>query len=130
MIVWKNNAVIDGAQKQRGKLGIMMIDTTLVLSSDYDVDDVKKGWLGKYNGRHKNELSKLPEEVYSEAPEGTIAENYESRMARIDKAAEKYHRLMLNDNGRNFLCKELGIIFTWGNSMEIAIHPSSNQGKK
>lgn len=56
--------------------------------------------------------------------------NYDSRMKWIKEAAKKYHRLMLNDNGRAFLQQELKTISKWGNSKaDFKIHSSSNEGK-
>ncbi|WP_407056508.1 DUF2515 family protein, partial [Acinetobacter baumannii] len=59
-----------------------------------------------------------------------IAEDYDSRMKWIGKAAEKYHRLMLDEKGRPFLQQELKTISKWGNSKaDFKIHSSSNEGK-
>ena len=101
-------------------------DATLVLSSDYDRSDVQKEaprlmgphhqpttQVQNYKGRHRNVLDKLKEEVYEDASALTFAPSYDSRMKWIKRAAAKYHRLMLDDNGRAFIHKELAIISTW-----------------
>ncbi|WP_171525056.1 MULTISPECIES: DUF2515 family protein [Acinetobacter] len=104
-------------------------DSTLVLSSDYSVDAVKPRH-GKYEGRHKDVLDKLPESVYSEPLAHTKVQDYDSRMEWIQKAAEKYHTLMLSDTGRPFLEKELAIIAGWGNSKaDFVVGKDSNDGK-
>lgn len=64
----------------------------------------------EYQGRHAGVLDKVLETVYSEPLANTKVANYDSRMEWINKAAEKYHRLMLNDKGRYFLEEELKII--------------------
>ena len=66
-----------------------------------------------YKGRHRNVLNHLKEEVYEDANALTYAPSYDSRMEWIKRAAAKYHRLMLDDNGRAFIHKELKIISTW-----------------
>ena len=104
-------------------------DSTLVLSSDYSVDAVKPRH-GKYEGRHKDVLDKLPESVYSEPLAHTKVQDYDSRMEWIQKAAEKYHTLMLSDTGRPFLENELAIIAGWGNSKaDFVVGKDSNDGK-
>lgn len=120
-------------------------DSTLVLSSDYLVDSVKpirksksmlpssyniKNMEREYQGRHAGVLGKLPETVYSEPLATTKVANYDSRMEWIQKAAEKYHRLMLSDKGRVFLEKELIIIAGWGSSKaHFTVGKDSNDGK-
>ncbi len=60
----------------------------------------------------------------------TKVENYDSRMEWIQKAAEKYHRLMFSDKGRQFLEKELGVIAEWGKSKaDFTVGKDSNDGK-
>jgi len=128
VIVWENCSVKFGAWMQRWFIG--MPDATLVLSSDYSVDDVKKNWFGNYTGSKADQLVELKEDVYIAPLSGTKAENYDSRMIWIGKAAEKYHRLMLDDKGRNFLHQELQTITSWGTSKaDFKIHPNSNEGK-
>ncbi|KXO74275.1 hypothetical protein AYL20_12635 [Acinetobacter venetianus] len=126
-IVWKDKNVQRQAAIQRVT---NTPESTLVLSSDYDSDMVRKNRQGQYKGRLANELSQLPESAYSEPSEGTKVENYDSRMKWIQKAAEKYHRLMQNEKGRKFLEKELMIIAGWGNSKaEFKVGSDSNDGK-
>lgn len=126
-IVWEDENVQFQASVQR----ISHIpDSTLVLAHDYDACAVKKNVLGEYSGEHAKELAELPETVYQEPLSDTIVENYDSRMAWIDKAANKYHRLMLGEKGRQFLEKELAIIATWGNSTaSFTVKEDSNDGK-
>jgi hypothetical protein len=51
-------------------------------------------------------------------------------MEWIQKAAEKYHSLMLNDKGRIFLEKEITNIAGWGNSKaDFNVGKDSNDGK-
>lgn len=120
-------------------------DSTLVLSSDYSVEAVKsirksqtilpsaynKQSIEKaYQGRHSGVLDKLAETVYSEPSATTKIENYDSRIEWIKTAARKYHRLMLDDNGRSFLENELGIIAGWGDSKaDFIVRRDSNDGK-
>jgi len=120
-------------------------DSTFVLSSDYSVDAVKpirkstrtlpsaynqKDQEKTYEGRHAGILNQLPESVYSEPLPDTKLQDYDSRMVWIQKAAKKYHRLMLSDTGRSFLEKELAIIAGWGNSKaDFNIGKDSNDGK-
>ena len=126
-IVWKNWKVQGQAMVQRIT---RTPDSTLVLSSDYDADMVRANKQGQYTGRLAKELSELPETVYSEPLEDTKVEDEDSRMKWIQKAAEKYHRLMQNEKGRAFLEKELAIIATWGNSKaDFKVGSDSNDGK-
>ncbi|WP_171405355.1 DUF2515 family protein [Acinetobacter radioresistens] len=105
-------------------------DSTLVLSSDYGVDAVKPDKNGNYKGRHAGVINQLPESVYSEPLPHTRVQNYDSRMEWIQKAAEKYHLLMLSNKGRPFLEKELAIIAGWGNSKaDFNVGKDSNDGK-
>lgn len=120
-------------------------DSTLVLSSDYCAEAVKPVRVSQtilpstynmqsmkraYQGRHNGVIDELPESVYSEPLPHTKVENYDSRMEWIEKAAEKYHDLMLDDKGRSFLEKELGIIAGWGNSQaDFRVGKDSNDGK-
>ena len=128
-IVWENCSVKFGAWMQRWFMG--MPDATLVLSSDYSVDEVKKNWFGNYTGSKADQLTEIKEDVYISPLSDTKAEDYDSRMIWIGKAAEKYHRLMLDDKGRSFLHQELRIITGWGDSKaDFKIHTSSNEGKK
>ncbi|EFF82806.1 hypothetical protein HMP0015_1724 [Acinetobacter haemolyticus ATCC 19194] len=126
-IVWKDWKVQGQAMIQR-TTGTP--ESTLVLSSDYDVDAVKPNRHGQYTGRHAAELNQLPDTVYSEPLEGTKVENYDSRMKWIQKAAEKYHDLMQSELGRVFLEKELAVIAMWGTSRaEFNVGRDSNDGK-
>lgn len=141
-LVWKDWKVELQATLQRYT---RLPDSTLVLSSDYLVDDVKsvrksqsilpsdynmKGMERVYQGRHAGVLDHLPEKVYSEPLAATEVENYDSRMKWIQEAARKYHRLMLSDTGRSFLEKELAIIAGWGNSKaDFKVGKDSNDGK-
>lgn len=128
VIVWENCSAKFGAWMQRWFIG--MPDATLVLSSDYSVDEVKKNWFGNYTGSKADQLVELKEDVYIAPLSDTKAENYDSRMIWIGKAAEKYHRLMLDDKGREFLHRELQTITGWENSKaDFKIHPHSNEGK-
>lgn len=120
-------------------------DSTLVLSSDYFVESVKsvrksksilpssyniKSMEREYQGRHAGVLDKVPETVYSEPLANTKVANYDSRMEWINKAAEKYHRLMQSDKGRYFLEEELKIIAKWGDSKaNFTVGKDSNDGK-
>lgn len=120
-------------------------DSTLVLSSDYFVESVKpvrksksilpssynlKSMEREYQGRHAGVLDELPETVYSEPLANTKVADYDSRMEWIQKAAEKYHRLMLSDKGRSFLENELRIIAKWGKSQaDFTVGKDSNDGK-
>ncbi|TCM61850.1 hypothetical protein EC844_1264 [Acinetobacter calcoaceticus] len=119
----------DGKNAGRMGKGLRALgpDQTLILSSDYNRSDVVKRvpppsglYMGKpgpkveaYPGRHKGVLDQLKEDVYEDAPEGTNSADYDQRMVWINKAAEKYHRLMLDEKGRAFIHKELAIISTW-----------------
>lgn len=97
-----------------------------VLPSAYNRQSMEK----VYKGPHAGVLDQLPESVYSEPLANTRVANYDSRMEWIQKAAEKYHRLMLNDKGRSFLEKELIIIAGWVNSKaDFKIGKDSNDGK-
>lgn len=141
-LVWKDWKVEAQATLQRYT---NLPDSTLVLSSDYSAEAVKsvrksqsvlpsaynRQSMGKvYKGRHEGVLDQLPESVYSEPLENTRVANYDSRMEWIQKAAEKYHRLMLNDKGRSFLEKELIVIAGWANSKaDFKIGKDSNDGK-
>lgn len=105
-------------------------DSTLVLSSDYGVDTVKPDKNGNYKGRHAGVINQLPESVYIEPLPHTRVQNYDSRMEWIQKAAEKYHLLILSNKGRPFLEKELAIIAGWGNSKaDFNVGKDSNDGK-
>ncbi len=84
----------------------------------------------EYQGRHAGVLDKIPETVYSEPLPKTKVADYDSRMEWIQKAAEKYHTLMLSDTGRPFLEKELAIIGGWSNSKaDFKVGKDSNDGK-
>lgn len=121
-IAWDDESLKSNLKAQRRiYLNWATIDQTLGLSSDYDVDKLKK----------RSDAKRLSEAPWIAPPKGTIVENYDSRMAWINDAAKKYHRLMLNDKGRNFLISEMRIIATWGNSRDnFRIHPKSNEGKR
>ena len=109
----------------------MSINQTLALSSDYNVNTLKTRRRGTGRGRLGGDAKSLPEDPWSAPPKGTVLENYDSRMVWINKVAKKYHRLMLDTDGREFLISELRVIATWGNSRETGwIFPSSNEGKK
>lgn len=126
-IVWKDWKVQGQALIQRAT---GTPESTLVLSSDYDADVVRKNDQGQYLGTHAKDLSELPETVYSEPLADTKVENYDSRMDWIQKAAEKYHRLMQHEKGRAFLEKEIAVIATWGNSKaNFKVGRDSNDGK-
>lgn len=124
-VCWSDQALRANVKAQRGFFTSMVaIDQTLGLSSDYDVDKLKR--------RRKNEadVKKLKEDPWSTPPKGTIVENYDSRMAWIGEAARKYHLLMQDREGRKFLKKELGVIAGWSGSVFTGkIHPNSNEGK-
>lgn len=126
-LVWKDWKVqVQATLQSYSKLP----DSTLVLSSDYGVDAVKPDKNGKYKGRHAGVINKLPESVYSEPLPQTKVQDYDSRMEWIQKAAEKYHSLMLSDTGRVFLEKELSIIAGWGDSKaDFNVGKDSNDGK-
>lgn len=125
-IAWEDKNLRANVEHQRSKyLNWATIDQTLALSSDYDIDKLKS----RRNGIGGDARS-LSEDPWSVPPDNTILEDYDSRMVWINKVAEKYHRLMLNDKGRTFLISELRVIANWGNSIETArIHPNSNEGK-
>lgn len=141
-LVWKDWKVEAQATVQRVT---RLPDSTLVLSSDYFVDDVKpvrksqsilpspynmQGMEKVYKGRHAGVLDKLPESIYSEPLARTKVENIDSRSEWIKVAAKKYHRLMLNEKGCFFLENELAIIARWGESKaDFNIGKDSNDGK-
>ena len=58
----------------------------------------------------------LREDPFSYAPRDMKAEEYDSRMKWILDVADKYHRLMSTDPGREYIEKHLRIIATWANS--------------
>lgn len=124
-ICWSDQALRDNVKAQRGFFTSMVaIDQTLGLSSDIKVGDLKDRRKKEYD------VKKLKEDPWSTPPEGTIVENYNSRMVWIKKAAEKYHLLMQDGAGRAFLKKELGVIAGWSGSVFTGkIHPNSNEGK-
>lgn len=124
-ICWSDQALRDNVKAQRGFFTSMVaIDQTLGLSSDIKVGDLKDRRKKEYD------VKKLKEDPWSTPPKGTIVENYNSRMVWIEKAAEKYHRLMQDKEGRKFLKKELGVIAGWSGSVFTGkIHPNSNEGK-
>lgn len=124
-ICWSDQALRDNVKAQRGFFTSMVaIDQTLGLSSDIKVGDLKDRRKKEYD------VKKLKEDPWSTPPKGTMVENYGSRMAWIKEAAEKYHRLMKNKEGRKFLKKELGVIAGWSGSVFTGkIHPNSNEGK-
>lgn len=122
----------------------VMPDSTFVLSSDYNVKAVTKTgwfpWTKKYgNDRHNASdalIKGVKEEPYL-APfekgffsKATIIPDLDSRMVWITEAAKKYHRIMLDKRGRDFLHAELEIISGWGQSTLIDIqHHKSNEGE-
>lgn len=124
-ICWSDQALRDNVKAQRGFFTSMVaIDQTLGLSSDIKVGDLKDRRKKEYD------VKKLKEDPWSTPPKGTIVEDYDSRMAWIKEAARKYHRLMLDEFGRKFLKKELGVIASWSGSVFTGkIHPNSNEGK-
>lgn len=127
-LVWKNGSVKFGSWATRwfGWTGALP-STTLVLSSDYDVEAVKKV---KYiivnpetkesmeytkvgSERHQDTLSQIEDDVYIPPLPETIAEEEDSRMAWINVAANRYHALMSDEKGQPFLYDELKIIAGW-----------------
>lgn len=131
-IAWEDASLQANVKSQRGWfLSKVSINQTLALSSDYDIDRLKRRRRGTGRGRLGGDAKSLPEDPWSAPPKGTILENYDSRMVWINNVAKKYHKLMLDTDGRNFLISELRVIATWGNSKETGwILPSSNEGKK
>ncbi|MBE0407991.1 DUF2515 family protein [Psychrobacter sp. FME6] len=129
-IAWEDASLQTNVKSQRGWfLSKVSINQTLALSSDYNVNTLKKRRKGTGRGRERlgGDAKSLPEDPWSAPPKGTILENYDSRMVWINKVAEKYHTLMLDTDGREFLISELRVIATWGNSRETGwIFPSSN----
>ncbi|MCZ3356727.1 hypothetical protein NYZ78_17690 [Acinetobacter baumannii] len=106
-IVWNDPIVKNGADVQR-KAGIPKAE--LILSSEYN-GTIKKihavrGNVYSYETEFGKKVKSLPESPISTPPSGTQVENQDSRMRWINLAAQKYHRLMLNDVGRPFLEKE------------------------
>ena len=130
-IAWEDASLQANVKNQRGWfLSKVSIDQTLALSSDYDIDRLRRR-NGSGRGRLGGDAKSLPEDPWSAPPEDTMLENYDSRMVWINDVARKYHRLMLNEQGREFLISELRIIATWGNSRATGwILPSSNEGKR
>ena len=131
-IAWEDASLQANVKDQRGWfLSKVSIDQTLALSSDYDVSTLKTRRRGTgRGGLVGGDAKSLPEDPWSTPPKGTILENYDSRMVWINKVAEKYHTLMLDTDGRNFLISELRVIANWGDSKaESRIHPDSNEGK-
>lgn len=130
-IAWEDENLRANVEHQRSEyLNWATIDQTLALSSDYDVSTLKTRRRGTRRDGIGGDAKSLPEDPWSAPPKGTILENYDSRMVWINNVAKKYHRLMLDPNGRNFLITELKFIATWGNSKETSrIHPNSNEGK-
>ncbi len=59
---------------------------------------------------------RLVEDPFSYAPTNMKAEEYDSRMKWILDVADKYHRLMSSETGRNYIEGHLRIIATWVNS--------------
>ena len=131
-IAWEDASLQTNVKSQRGWfLSKVSINQTLALSSDYNVNTLKTRRRGTGRGRLGGDAKSLPEDPWSAPPKGTVLENYDSRMVWINKVAKKYHRLMLDTDGREFLISELRVIATWGNSRETGwIFPSSNEGKK
>lgn len=122
----------------------VMPDSTFVLSSDYNVKAVTNTgwfpWTKKYGDDRHNASDALikgvKEDPYLSPFEGgifskaTIIPDLESRMIWITEAAEKYHRIMLDKGGRDFLHAELEIISGWGQSTLADIqHHKSNDGQ-
>lgn len=138
-ICWKDPVLIENVKSQRGMiLSHLTIDTTLVLSSEYELSTIQDN----RNNKSKSE-SKLSTDPWSSPPSNMKVEVYgddknpdiypDSRMYWILKgAAPKYHQLMLNELGRQYLITELGKISTWrfSTANPDKINPNSNEGKK
>lgn len=138
-IVWNESNVQKGAQQQR-KFGLPKAQ--LILSSDYSIGQDKVIPVRNHTIVSKSSFTRktehLSESPVSLPPQGTVVENYQSRMHWISLAAEKYHRLMQSVTGREFLEKELGIIAKWAGSkwsesmfdkLFFKISKESNDGK-
>lgn len=131
-IAWEDASLQSNVKSQRGWfLSKLSINQTLALSSDYNVNTLKRRRRGTRRDGIGGDAKSLPEDPWSAPPKGTILENYDSRMVWINKVADKYHTLMLDTDGREFLISELRVIATWGNSRAAGyILPSSNEGKR
>lgn len=139
-IVWQDQSVKDGADAQR-TYGIPKAQ--LILSKEYNPTmsalsrPVRNHQITRQTDFEKK-TAHLPESPVSLPPQGTNVENIDSRMKWIKLAAEKYHRLMLSNEGRKFLEAEIEHIAGWIDSkwntskfdeMFFKISQDSNDGK-
>lgn len=144
-ICWDDPQIVNNLEMQRDIQAIpilkeILIDTTLILSSDYDLGDAKD----KRKDKKEPEYS-LPDDHWSSPPDNLKVEKYgdynnpdnsppDSRMHWILKGAvPKYHLLMMRDVGRKYLINELKEISKW--LLERAdpldqISKHSNEGKR
>lgn len=144
-ICWDDPQIVNNLEMQRDIQAIpilkeILIDTTLILSSDYDLGDAKD----KRKDKKEPEYS-LPDDHWSSPPDNLKVEKYgdynnpdnsppDSRMHWILKGAvPKYHLLMMRDVGRKYLINELKEISKWLSERvspldQISKH--SNEGKR
>ncbi|WP_065424423.1 DUF2515 family protein [Neisseria sicca] len=106
-ICWNHKWMRSGAEAQRfwGRP-----KTFIRFHSSYEEE--MNGLIGKSDKDRYN----LREDPFSYAPKYMKAEKYDSRMEWILDVADKYHRLMSTDSGRNYIERHLRIIATWANS--------------
>lgn len=106
-ICWNHPWMRAGAEVQR----IVNYPKTFIrFHSSYEEE--MNGLFGKSDKERYN----LREDPFSYAPGDMKAEEYDSRMKWILDVADKYHRLMSTDPGREYIEKHLRIIATWANS--------------
>lgn len=133
-ICWDDPILQENVRIQRDKenhqiIHFLSIDPTVVFSSLYSYDVVKIA-------RHipMSDTSKAPKGPWVEPLPNTMVEDYDSRMEWIVEVAERYHELMIDEIGREYMLNELQKIATWTDSTlfgpEFLILDSSNDGKK
>ena len=103
-ICWNHPWMREGASTQRfwGRP-----KTFIRFHSSYEEEPSPQAEKAKY---------RLVEDPFSYAPTNMKAEEYDSRMKWILDVADKYHRLMSSETGRNYIEGHLRIIATWVNS--------------
>jgi hypothetical protein len=113
--------------QRKPPLSWFVINTTLVLSADYNLTTAQAKRIN-----YRRLEYRLPEDHWSSPPDDLKVEVYDSRMNWIlIGAAPKYHRLMLNDVGRQYIIGELRKISSWSQSKADPrlINKNSNEGK-
>lgn len=127
-ICWNDPILRENVESQRRlPLSWFAINTTLVLSADYELTAAQAKRIN-----YRRSESKLPIDHWSTPLDGTIVEDYDSRMNWITKGAvPKYHRLMLDDVGRPYIIGELRKISSWAQTKAdpSRINKNSNEGK-